>query len=116
MNTFVSHLECSYTGERYNKNEIHNLSNAEKPLLVKYHLDQIKEKITRQEINQLNFNGLWKYSFLLPVKKENRVSLNEVLTPLVTLNNVKKKIDFSGDIIVKDESYLPTASFKAAVK
>ena len=89
MNTFVSHLECSYTGEKYNKSEIHNLSNAGKPLLVKYYLDQIKEKITRQEINQLNLNGLWKYSFLLPVKKENRVSLNEVLTPLVTLDNVK---------------------------
>ena len=113
MNTFVSHLECSYTGEKYNKNEIHNLSNAGKPLLVKYYLDQIKEKITRQEINQLNLNGLWKYSFLLPVKKENRVSLNEVLTPLVTLDNVKNNIDFKGDIIVKDESYLPTASFKA---
>ena len=113
MNTFVSHLECSYTGEKYNKNEIHNLSNTGKPLLVKYYLDQIKEKITRQEINQLNLNGLWKYSFLLPVKKENRVSLNEVLTPLVTLDNVKNNIDFKGDIIVKDESYLPTASFKA---
>ena len=73
MNTFVSHLECSYTGETYNKNEIHNLSNAGKPLLVKYYLDQIKEKITRQKINQLNSNGLWKYSFLLPVKKENRI-------------------------------------------
>ena len=84
-----------------------------KPLLVNYHLDQIKQRITKQEISQINFNGLWKYSFLLPVKKENRVSLNEVLTPLVTLDNVKKKIDYSGDIIVKDESYLPTASFKA---
>ena len=52
MNTFVSHLECSYTGEKYNKNEIHNLSNTGKPLLVKYYLDQIKEKITRQKINQ----------------------------------------------------------------
>ena len=41
------------------------------------------------------------------------VSLNEFLTPLVTLDNVKNNIDFKGDIIVKDESYLPTASFKA---
>ena len=49
MNTFVSHLECSYTGEKYNKNEIHNLSKVGKPILVKYYLDQIKEKITKQE-------------------------------------------------------------------
>ena len=111
--TFVSHLSCSLTGEKYDASEIHNLSKVGKPLLVNYHLDQIKQRITKQDISQINLNGLWKYSFLLPVKKENRVSLNEVLTPLVTLDNVKKKIDYSGDIIVKDESYLPTASFKA---
>ena len=34
------------------------------------------------------------------------------LTPLVTLDNVKNNIDFKGDIIVKDESYLPTASLR----
>tara|TARA_B100000614_G_scaffold251725_1_gene263608 strand:- start:640 stop:918 length:279 start_codon:yes stop_codon:yes gene_type:complete len=91
MNTFVSHLECSYTGEKYNKNKIHNLSKVGKPLLVKYHLDQIKEKVSRQEISQINLNGFWKYSFLLPAKKEFRISLNEILTPLVSLENVKKE-------------------------
>jgi len=31
--TFVSHLECSYTGERYPADEVHNLSRAGKPLI-----------------------------------------------------------------------------------
>ena len=34
--TFVTHLECSETGERYPAGEIHNLACAGKPLLVRY--------------------------------------------------------------------------------
>ena len=39
--TFVSHLSCSLTGEKYDASEIHNLSKVGKPLLVNYYLDQI---------------------------------------------------------------------------
>ena len=31
--SFVTHLECSATGERYPADEVHNLSRAGKPLL-----------------------------------------------------------------------------------
>ena len=34
-NTFVTHLECSTTGRRYEKDCIHGLSDAGKPLLVR---------------------------------------------------------------------------------
>ena len=37
--TFVTHLECSATGERYPADVLHNLSRAGKPLLVRYDLD-----------------------------------------------------------------------------
>ena len=40
--TFVTHLECSVTGERYPADELHNLSRAGKPLLVR-HLATISE-------------------------------------------------------------------------
>jgi len=33
--TFVTHLECSATGERHAADELHNLSRAGKPLLVR---------------------------------------------------------------------------------
>lgn len=36
--TFVTHLECAYTGERYPADQVHNLSRAGKPLLVRYDL------------------------------------------------------------------------------
>ena len=35
---FVTHLECAMTGERHEANQIHNLSRAGKPLLVRYDL------------------------------------------------------------------------------
>jgi threonine synthase len=37
--TFVTHLECGLTGERYEADTIHNLSKAGRPLLVRYDLD-----------------------------------------------------------------------------
>ena len=41
--TFVTHLECSATGERYPADELHNLSRAGKPLLVRYDLAGVKK-------------------------------------------------------------------------
>jgi len=40
--TFVTYLECSYTGERYPADEVHGLSRAGKPLLVRYDLDGVR--------------------------------------------------------------------------
>ena len=36
--TFVTHLECSLTGERYEADRLHGLSRAGRPLLVRYDL------------------------------------------------------------------------------
>ena len=33
---FVTHLECSYTGESYEAGRVHGLSREGKPLLVRY--------------------------------------------------------------------------------
>ena len=36
--TFVTHLECSYTGKQYPADQLIGLSEAGKPLLVRYDL------------------------------------------------------------------------------
>ena len=36
--SFVTHLECAMTGERHEADQVHNLSRAGKPLLVRYDL------------------------------------------------------------------------------
>ena len=56
---------------------------------------------------------LWRYREMLPVRKcADIVSLGEVMTPLIRLPRLAKKLG-GGEIIVKDEGRLPTGSFKA---
>jgi len=113
MKNYVTHLKCALTGARKEKNKIHGLSDAGKPLLVCYDLDQIKKDISKEDLKNNDMNGFWRYSFLLPVYEENRVSLGEVQTPIINLENCIKELDFKGELFVKDEGLLPTASFKA---
>lgn len=110
--SFVTHLECSYTGERYPADEIHNLSRAGKPLLVRYDLAGVKKALTKDALAARPAD-LWRYRELLPVRdKKNIVSLGEAVTPLLALPSVAAKMK-AGELIVKDEGRLPTGSFKA---
>ena len=111
---FVTHLECSLTGKKYEKNKIHGLSEEGKPLLVRYNLKKMGEIISREDISKNSEPGFWRYSFMLPVeKKENRISLGEVITPLIKLEEAVKKFNFNSTVHIKDEGLLPTSSFKA---
>ena len=112
--TFVSHLECSMTGERYEAGQVHGLSKAGKPLLVRYDLAGLGKAVTQDEL-AVRVGGFWRYREFLPVTKtENVVDLGEVVTPLIRLPGTGKKLGLKGgEIIVKDEGRLPTGSFKA---
>ena len=111
---FVTHLECSLTGTKYKKNKIHGLSEEGKPLLVRYDLKKMGDFISRDEITESDEPGFWRYSFMLPVeKKENRISLGEVVTPLIKLNKTLNNLSFNSTVLIKDEGLLPTSSFKA---
>ena len=113
-NNFVTHLECSLTGKTYEKNKIHGLSDEGKPLLVRYDLEAMKKVVSRDDVGNSNEPGFWRYSFMLPVeKKEDRVSLGEVVTPLIKLDSSVKRLDINASVMVKDEGLLPTSSFKA---
>ena len=105
--TFVTHLECSITGERYEADQLHGLSRAGRPLLVRYDLDAVRAAISRDTI-EARPTDLWRWRELLPVRQtSNIVSLGEIETPLVPLTK-------SGgpNVLVKDEGRLPTGSFK----
>src|ERR1700754_2401623 len=110
--TFVTHLECSYTGERFEADRIHGLSSAGKPLLVRYDLAGVKKALTKEKLAQRP-PDLWRYRELLPVRDPaNIVSLGETVTPLVRMPKLAVKLG-GGEILVKDEGRLPTGSFKA---
>jgi threonine synthase len=111
--SFVTHLECSLTGERYEADRLHGLSRAGKPLLVRYDLDGVRRALTREALAERP-QVLWRYRELLPVRRpENVLSLGEVVTPLVPLPRLAGRLARGGELIVKDEGRLPTGSFKA---
>ncbi len=111
--TFVTHLECSLTGERFPADQLHGLSKAGKPLLVRYDLDGIRRALPRDAL-ALRPQTLWRYREMLPVRRpENVLSLGEVVTPLISLPRIASRLSKGGEILIKDEGRLPTGSFKA---
>lgn len=108
--TFVTHLVCGLEGDSYPADQVHGLSQAGRPLLVRYDLEAVAKAITKQDLARRPA-GMWRYRELLPVRQAaSIVSLGECETPLVRLPKLEAG---RGQLIVKDESRLPTGSFKA---
>ena len=104
---FVTHLECSLTGERYEAGQLHNLSRAGKPRLVRYDLEKAQATLTRETLAARE-PTMWKWRELLPLPDGvGPVSLGEPETPIVRLAGT------APNLLVKDEGRLPTGSFKA---
>jgi threonine synthase len=103
----VTHLECSLTGERYEAGQVHNLSRAGKPLLVRYDMEQARHALTK-DVLAARQPSMWKWRELLPHPQGiEEVSLGEAQTPIVPLPSL------GPNVLLKDEGALPTASFKA---
>ncbi|MDX1733213.1 MAG: threonine synthase [Halioglobus sp.] len=102
---YVTHLECGMTGDRHAAGQVHGLSEAGWPLLVRYDLEAMKAEADRDAI-WARAGGFWKWRELLPVRQAaNVVALGEIDTPLVPFGP-------AGGVI-KDEGRLPSGSFKA---
>ena len=110
MNKFITHLECSLTQEKYPKDRVLELSNAGRPLLVKYDLEALSDTLTKEEFKDSPLPGFWRYYPLLPISnQESIISLGETITPLINISNEYKNLQ----VLIKDEGRLPTGSFKA---
>ncbi|MBO6768551.1 MAG: threonine synthase [Erythrobacter sp.] len=106
--TFVTDLECSITGKRYEADRLHGQSDAGRPLLVRYDLEAAGRALSKAAL-EARPTDLWRWRELLPVRHtDSIVSLGEIETPLVPIPK-------SGGpkVLVKDEGRLPTGSFKA---
>lgn len=108
--TFLTHFECSETGERLAADALHNLSTAGAPLLARYDLARMADAVSREDI-ATRPHDMWRYGELLPhFGITDPVSLGETMTPLVALERLAPK---GGRLLVKDEGRMPTGSFKA---
>ncbi|MCQ4272512.1 threonine synthase [Pseudomonas kuykendallii] len=110
--SYLSHLYCPKTGERYPADRIQQLSRVGAPLLVAYDLDALKRALKPSDLIGREAS-LWRYHELLPVLDEaNRVSLGEGFTPLLRLPRMGAELGID-DLWMKDEGIIPSGSFKA---
>ncbi len=110
---FVTHLECANCGQRYDAGQIHNLCTAcQRPLWVRYDLDALKKGFSKKAL----FGRpptLWRYLEMLPMRDVSKiVSLTETITPILEAKRLGAEFGLE-NVFIKDESRLPTGSFKA---
>lgn len=109
---YVTHLECSKTGKTYEPNKLYNLSEAGKPLLVRYDLEKAARTLTKESLKN-RVSSLWRYREVLPVvNDDNIITLGEGWTPLVRAERLGAKLS-APRLFIKDESLNPTGAFKA---
>lgn len=112
MSRFLTHLECSKTGQTYESESLQNLSESGAPLLARYNLEEVKKSLKKTDFKNRP-PDMWRYRELLPVREDTRqISLGEGFTPLRKVDSLGSKIGLD-NLYIKDESMNPTGSFKA---
>jgi len=110
MPHFVSHLESAIDGTRFDPMQLLGM-HQDRPIWVRYDLEAVKKAITPEQIKQRP-PSLWRYRELLPLPSEQEpVSLGEGMTPLLPCPRLGKQMGLK-NLWIKDESQLPTGSFK----
>ncbi|AWM36627.1 Threonine synthase [Gemmata obscuriglobus] len=111
MNHYVSHLEAAIDGTALPFGTLANMHNG-RPIWVRYHLDKVRAAVTSDEIAK-RLPSLWRYRELLPLPRDAEpVTLGEGMTPLLHCPRLGRQLGLS-QLYVKDESQLPTGSFKS---
>ncbi|MDR1460257.1 MAG: threonine synthase [Campylobacteraceae bacterium] len=110
---YVTHLECPKCQSRFNHRKLAQLcEKCSSPLLVRYDIKKIKLEFSKEKLLSRPYN-LWRYKELLPIiQPKNIVSLGEVITPLIKLDNLGNKLGFK-NLFLKDEGMNPGGSFKS---
>ncbi len=108
--SFVTHLEGAIDGARLAAREIHTLHEG-RPIWVRYDLGAVRQLTDRDAIAGREAS-LWRYRELLPAETNDFVvTLGEGMTPLLPCPRLGSKLGL-GDLWIKDESQMPTGSFK----
>jgi len=106
---FVERLECSNCGAPHSHKEIQTVcKNCGSTLLVKYNLEEMKDKLKKEDL--LGREGtLWRYFEFLPIEdRRDIITLGEGFTPILRASNLGFR-----SLWIKDESLNPTGTFKA---
>lgn len=113
MKSFLSHLECTETGETYSAAEPHTLSpSAQKVLYPRYDLDAAKAAVDPSVFTKRPPN-MWRFFEMMPVLDESHVvTMGEGVTPMLRARRLEQAHG-ARTLYIKDEGVNPTGSFKA---
>jgi threonine synthase len=108
----LSHLDCSHCEARHEADLLQGTCDCGHPLLARYDLDRAAGLVRPADIGGRP-PTLWRYHELLPVTGPAAVvSFGEGMTPLIPMPRLGRQVGVPG-LLMKDESPLPTATFKA---
>jgi threonine synthase len=108
----LSHLECSRCRRRHDAGQINGTCACGAPLLARYDLERAGAAAGPAQLSG-RAASLWRYHELLPVSSASAVvSLGEGMTPLIPMPRLGRALGLPR-LLMKDESPLPTGTFKA---
>jgi threonine synthase len=108
---FVTHLESALDGTRFAPDLVHTVHQG-RPLWVRYDLDAVRRAVRPADFTTRP-PDLWRYRELLPLPAGgSAVTLGEGLSPLLPCPRLGRDMGLS-QLVIKDESQLPTGSFKS---
>jgi threonine synthase len=111
MPSFVTHLESALDGTPLPADRAQTM-HRDRPLWVRYDLAAVSRALSRESLRERP-PTMWRYRELLPPADESAiVSLGETMTPLVACPRLAAHVGLDR-LWIKDESSLPTASFKS---
>jgi threonine synthase len=109
--SFVTHLEAAIDGTRL-RHDILQTVHEGRPLWVRYDLEGVGVAMTKKAVASRE-PTMWRYRELLPVSDETKIaSLGEGMSPLLRCERLGAALGLN-DLWVKDESQLPSGSFKS---
>jgi threonine synthase len=111
MTRFVTHLEGGIDGEKLPADQLLTV-HKDRPIWVRYDLAAVGKVLTKEKL-KARHETLWRYRELLPYFDESDiVSLGERVSPLLKCDRLGAKFGLK-NLWIKDESQLPTGSFKS---
>ena len=111
MPSFLTHLESALDGTSFPPDTLQTTHRG-RPLWVRYDLNRLRRTVSADAWRDRP-PTMWRYRELLPVERdEDVVSLGETITPLVPCPKLGRRLGVER-LLIKDESRLPTGSFKA---
>ncbi len=111
MSCYVTHLESAIDGSFLAANTLQTM-HKDRPLWVRYDLPAIANVVSPEDLAG-RASSLWRYRELLPLPLDQApVSLGEGMSPLLPADNLGQSLGLD-QFWIKDESQLPTGSFKS---